>query len=539
MIEDYQQAGYETGLHRWDPRLKLGLLVAAIALNIGLARVGVSLTLFMLALALIGLSRIPLRLFGLFFLAPAWATLIVVVGYSIGFGTTVLWRIGPVVVHSDGLRLGLAAALRVACDMSWMAAVFLTTPFHMLLEAFRWYRVPPALVDASGMAYRYAFLLADESYRMTSAARARGGFRSFSAKVESTAMILAQIILRAYDRAARLQQSMNARGADVQLVHPRYLWEDQKLWREYTMTLSSKNDGRRAAGFDLPVAAVAAGRKPMIECHGVDFSYLRGGELQLSGMQLAIDQRDIVVLCGPNGCGKSTFLKLLCGALKPLSGEIRLAGAPLDAARRNEAFRSVGMLFQDPNDQVFCTHVLEDVCYGPRNLGMDPDTMMARVERAMALTEIEHLAERPVHELSFGEMRRVGLAGLIAMGQPLLLLDEPSAYLDPAASQQVIRLIRRLNESYGYTFVIVTHDMEFAAELATRILVMEHGRVLADGTPRAILTDAELLRRARLEPPTLTKLFSGDGIRDSGVPVTIAEGRALLESWRAAVAAPK
>jgi len=528
MIEDYQRGGYRTGLHGWDPRVKLGLLVAAVALNIGFARVEVSLALFVVSLALIFLSRIPVRLFLLFFMAPAWATLIIVVGYSIGFGSVPLWQIGPAVVHSDGLRLGLAAALRVACDMSWMAAVFLTTPFHMLLEAFRWYRVPPALVDASGMAYRYAFLLADESYRMISASRARGGFRSFRAKVDSTSMILAQIVLRAYDRAARLQQSMNARGAHVQLIHPRYLWEDEKLWREHTMSSSPET---LANGFDLPSAKVGTGNAPMVECRGLDFSYVHGSELQLAGMQVAIERGEIVVLCGPNGCGKSTLLKLLCGALKPLSGEVLLAGVPLDAARRNEAFRSVGMLFQDPNDQVFCTHVLEDVCYGPRNLGIEPERMMDLAKRAMALAEVEHLANRPVHQLSFGEMRRVGLAGLIAMGQPLLLLDEPSAYLDPAATQQVVHLVRRLNEDHGYTFVIVTHDMEFAAELATRIVVMEHGRVLADGTPRAILTDAELLRRARLEPPTLTKLFSGTRVaRNSAVPVTIAEGRALLET---------
>ena len=212
------------------------------------------------------------------------------------------------------------------------------------------------------------------------------------------------------------------------------------------MNSSPDTPDNATIGLDLPLASAGEGRATIIECHGIDFSYQRGGELQLSGMQMSIDQGEVVVLCGPNGCGKSTFLKLLCGALKPLSGEIKLAGAPLDAARRNEAFRSVGMLFQDPNDQVFCTHVLEDVCYGPRNLDMDPDKMMAIVKRAMALAEIEHLAERPVHQLSFGEMRRVGLAGLIAMGQPLLLLDEPSAYLDPAASQQVVRLVRRLNE---------------------------------------------------------------------------------------------
>lgn len=124
-------------------------------------------------------------------------------------------------------------------------------------------------------------------------------------------------------------------------------------------------------------------------------------------------------------------------------------------------------------------------------------------------------------------------AGLIAMRQPLLLLDEPSAYLDPAAAQQVIRLVRRLNQDYGYTFIIVTHDMEFAAELATRMVVMEAGRILDDGTPREILTDAALLRRARLEPPTLTKLFSeGAEVGVGTIPVTMAEAHTLLQSWR-------
>jgi cobalt/nickel transport system ATP-binding protein len=256
----------------------------------------------------------------------------------------------------------------------------------------------------------------------------------------------------------------------------------------------------------------------------------------VDNLNLSVEQGEVVVLCGPNGCGKSTFLNLVAGTLKRLSGEIRLLGMPLDHSRRNEAFRYVGLLFQDPNDQVFCTHVQEDVAFGPRNLGLDSTTIDTLVTAAMALVEITHLAQRSVHQLSFGEMKRIGLAGLIAMRQPLMLLDEPSAYLDPAAGRQVMQIVRRLNSEYGYTFIIVTHDMELAAELATRILIMQNGHIIADGRPREILTNQDLLTSARLEPPTLTKVFGEMSAADRGagteVPITVAEARALLKRWK-------
>jgi ABC-type multidrug transport system ATPase subunit len=122
------------------------------------------------------------------------------------------------------------------------------------------------------------------------------------------------------------------------------------------------------------------------------------------------------------------------------------------------------------------------------------------------------------------------------MRQPLMLLDEPSAYLDPAASQQVMRIVRRLNTEYGYTFIIVTHDMEFAAEIASRILIMQHGRIVADGKPREILSNQSLLKSARLEPPTLTKVFADMSAAGYGggteFPTTVAEAKAILSRWK-------
>ena len=533
MIEDYQNAGIKEGWHHWDARLKLFLVVLAIGLNLVIAQGWLSFSLLVASLVVIFQSQIPFRLFAVFFLAPAWATLLVFAGFSIGFGVRPLLSLGPITFYREGVELGVSAALRVASEMSWLATLILTTPFPRLLEALDFFRLPPVLINTISMAYRYAFLLADECYRMIAASRVRGGLRSFYGKLESTAMILAQIIIRAYDRAARLQQAMTLRGADV----------SGTVATDTAKTMSNNQERRPEVEpvlldrhYDCLMPSSIAGSAPVLECGGLTFAYKRGGSHEIDNLSLSVARGEVLVLCGPNGCGKSTFLKLVAGVLKPLSGEVRLLGAPLDQARRNEAFRHVGLLFQDPNDQVFCTHVLEDVSYGPRNLGLDGITVSSLVAAAMALAEITHLGQRSVHQLSFGEMKRIGLAGLIAMRQPLMLLDEPSAYLDPAATRQVLRIVRRLNTEYGYTFVVVTHDMELAAELATRVVVMQSGRIVADGDPRKVLTDKELLASARLEPPTLTKVFSelsgSHCPASSDIPLTVAEAQAFLHGWK-------
>jgi cobalt/nickel transport system permease protein len=532
MIEDYQSAGIQDGWHHWDARLKLFLLVIAIGLNLVVAQTWLSLSLLVVSLYLIVRSKIPFRLFAIFFLAPAWATLLVFAGFSIGFGTQPIWSVGPIAVYREGMGLGAGAALRVASEMSWIATLMLTTPFPHLLDALRFYRLPPVLIGAISMSYRYAFLLADECYRMTAASRVRGGLNSFYGKIESTAMILAQVIIRAYDRAARLQQAMVTRGADFSDVPARI-----EAIASVDTKIAEASNSCADHHYDCLTPSAVPGSGPVLECQDLCFAYKRGGAREIDSLNLSIARGEVVVLCGPNGCGKSTFLKLVAGVLTPLSGEVRLLGTPLDRSHRNEAFRHVGLLFQDPNDQVFCTHVCEDVAYGPRNLGLSHPIIDDVVKAAMALAEIGHLGERSVHQLSFGEMKRIGLAGLIAMRQPLMLLDEPSSYLDPAAARQLVQIIKRLNEEYGYTFIVVTHDMELAAELATRVVIMLSGRIIADGEPRQVLTNQSLLASARLEPPTLTKVFAelskASGGTSSDIPLTMAEAKALLQRWEA------
>jgi cobalt ECF transporter T component CbiQ len=504
-----------SGLYAWDPRLKLVLLVLAVGTNVIIAHLSLSVSLFMVSLGLALWSRVPAKLFALFFLAPAWATLIVFLGFSAGFGATPIYSVGPVTFYREGMLQGVSAAARVASDMSWMAAVFLTTPFNRVLDALKWFRVPAILLDTIAMTYRYALLLMDEFHHMRDAAHTRGGFRSYRNKQHSTALILTQVILRAYDRASRIQNAMIARGANA----------------------SPPADAEAAPGSQAcpnrcditPVLADPDGA--ILSCSHLSFGY--GGTQVLKDISFQVNKGEVVALCGPNGAGKTSLLKLLAGILTPSHGEIFLNGVPLTRKNRDNAFRYVGLLAQDPNDQLFCTHVAEDIAYGPKNLGLDEREVDRLVKTSMELMEVEHLAKRPIHRLSYGEMKRVGLAGIIAMRAPLILLDEPTGSLDPASGQHLVRLITHLNSHHGYTFVIVTHDINLASVIASRIIILNEGRLVADGPARQILTDESLLTESRLEPPILTRLFqrlNGDSPSPNDIPVTLEEAADLLKA---------
>jgi cobalt ECF transporter T component CbiQ len=519
MILDYQEGTSSGGVHHCDARLKLVLLASVVALNIGFAQLWLSFSLLLAGAMLVLWARVPLRLFAIFFLAPAWATLIVFLGFSIGFGTTPFTKIGPLTLYREGMWHGLSAAVRVATDMSWMALVFLTTPMPRMLAALRSLRIPEVLVDSIAMAFRYAFLLFDQFHRMLAAARARGGLQNYRVKLESIGSIVARILLRAYDRATAIQAAMVARGGQAPKADG-----------------GPPSESRSAVGgsMETPDPQTSGKSTPFLAARGLSFSYLRDGPSVISELNFKVEYGEIVVLCGPNGCGKSTLLKLFAGILSSSEGEIRLQGRLLDRRLRNEAFRYVGLLFQDADDQLFCTHVREDVGFGPTNMGLDPVVKERLVSEAMELTEVAHLGARPTHRLSYGEMKRVGLAGLIAMGPPLLLLDEPSAYLDPAATAQFVNIVRKLHADHGYSFVIVTHDMDLAASLATRIVILQDGRIIADNSPREILTDHKLLKRARLEAPLLTRLFGSVAQRPlsrQSIPLNVDEARLLLQEW--------
>jgi energy-coupling factor transporter ATP-binding protein EcfA2 len=263
---------------------------------------------------------------------------------------------------------------------------------------------------------------------------------------------------------------------------------------------------------------------PAVRVEGLRYAY-PDGRIALNGVDFTIATGETVALVGPNGAGKSTLLLHLNGILpgrggtsplhhhgstteKPSSAgqpAIWIDGIALDARSAPEIRRRVGLLFQDPDDQLFATTVLEDVAFGPLNLGRSRSAARALALDCLKRVDLDGLADRPPHHLSFGERKRACLAGVLACEPTVLVLDEPTANLDPRGRRRFLALIRSL----AATKLIATHDLEMALELADRTLVLDAGQVVAQGPTRAILADITLMEAHGLETPISLRLGSG------------------------------
>ncbi len=234
----------------------------------------------------------------------------------------------------------------------------------------------------------------------------------------------------------------------------------------------------------------------LVETSALRFAYPDGTDA-LRGIDLRIVHGEAVALVGANGAGKSTLLMLLNGLLLPTAGQVRIGDLPLEPGTRTQIHRTVGYVFQDADDQLFMPTVYEDVAFGPLNMGLSQAEVQARVSAALDTVGAAHLASRAPYRLSGGEKRLVAIAGVLAMSPSILVLDEPSAGLDPAARRRLIGLLR----SFDHTRVVATHDLDLVLDVCDRVLVMHAGLIEADGAPAEILRNRELLERCRLEPP--------------------------------------
>jgi len=234
----------------------------------------------------------------------------------------------------------------------------------------------------------------------------------------------------------------------------------------------------------------------LVEARELSFAY-PDGTPALHGVSCRFTHGEAVGIVGANGAGKSTLLLHFNGLLLPGSGEARIGELPVTAGTRAQIHRTVGYVFQDADDQLFMPTVEEDVAFGPLNMGLPPDEARARVRAALEAVGAAHLARRAPYRLSGGEKRAVAIAGVLAMSPSVLVLDEPSAGLDPAARRRLIALLR----TFTHTKIIATHDLDLVLDVCTRVLVMREGAIEADGPPVAIFADVELLRRCHLEPP--------------------------------------
>ncbi|MEI7554566.1 ABC transporter ATP-binding protein [Candidatus Chlorohelix sp.] len=242
--------------------------------------------------------------------------------------------------------------------------------------------------------------------------------------------------------------------------------------------------------------------------HLRDVRYLYNGRQEaLSGIDLDIHRGEQVVLLGANGSGKSTLLKMLDGIVAPSRGTMRVLGQDVAAvAAGEESFkfhREVGLVFQDPDIQLFSATVFDDVAFGPLQLGLSKDEVRSRCEQAMEQMEINHLAKRAPFELSGGEKKRAAIASVLSLQPDIILLDEPTASLDPRTKWVLVNLITRLGQS-GKTIITTTHELEIVPIISNRVVVIgEERRILADGTPEQILGDRDLLIKANLIHPQL------------------------------------
>ena len=233
-----------------------------------------------------------------------------------------------------------------------------------------------------------------------------------------------------------------------------------------------------------------------IVLEGVSFAY-PDGHAALFDVDLRIAPGERVALLGPNGAGKTTLVLHLNGIFSPTAGTVSIGGSLVEAASLKEIRRRVGIVFQDPDDQLFMPTVRDDVAFGPANLGMSGVERDRVVDGALRAVGMEGFADRPPHHLSFGQRRRVALATVLSMSPEVLVLDEPTSNLDPAGRRELSEVLRSL----GMTTLIVTHDLPYAFELCSRSIVMNGGVVVADGSTDEILRDEDLLRRNRLELP--------------------------------------
>jgi cobalt/nickel transport system ATP-binding protein len=254
----------------------------------------------------------------------------------------------------------------------------------------------------------------------------------------------------------------------------------------------------------------------------VKFTY-PGGIRAVNGVSLEIQRGERVAILGPNGSGKSTLILLIAGLLAPEKGEIKVFNEKTTSENFQKLRQKMGIVFQDPDDQLFTQSVIEDVEYGPKNLRLPEVNIKQRSEEVLKRIGIYHLKDRPPYRLSFGEKKKASLATALVLKPELLILDEPTANLDLMSRRDLLSMLNELNREET-TVLVSTHDVEALPELADRIIVISHGLVLGEGETSEVLQDLRLLGSAGLEPPAIARLFSE--LKAAGlvgeVPVTVS-----------------
>ena len=273
----------------------------------------------------------------------------------------------------------------------------------------------------------------------------------------------------------------------------------------------------------------------VIETTDLTYTYPGATKPSIKKVSITINKGDFVILTGPSGCGKTTLCRCFNGLIPHfyngnLEGKIEVAGLNVADQKIHQLARHVGLVFQNPENQLFALSVEKDVAFGLENFAMPRDEMRKRVDWALQMAEINDLGERPPHELSGGQQQRVAIASVLAMQPDIMILDEPTSFLDPVGAEKIFEVISELNKKLGITIILVEHRLDLASKYANHVIVMDEGRVVLNGTPREIFTSEEA-RLIGVGIPKATRLYQQlkqNGIRLKTVPVTTEETANLL-----------
>ena len=397
------------------------------------------------------------------------------------------YSLGPLTLHQEGLET--FAAVTAKATIGTVAAVLLgaTTTFPSVLRGLEAMRVPRLFILIAAFMYRYLFVIVEEVGRMRAALAARGYQPRSALHAGVLGRVATALFLRTYSRGERVYVAMLARGYNGRMP---------RLTPLVFGRARPRVRGRRP---QRARAAAGRGRGDRMSCAvhatGVSYSY-PNGRPALRGVELHIEHGERVAILGPNGAGKTTLMLHLNGLMRG-AGSLEVAGLQVEDGTLAALRTRVGLVFQDPDDQLFMPTVGEDVSFGPLNQGLPPAEVERRVGEALAAVRMSEAGERAPHQLSMGERRRVAIATVLAMRPSLLVLDEPSANLDPRARRELLDILEQIDR----TMLLTTHDLPLAAELCERAVILADGRIVADADCHELLADSELLARHDLELP--------------------------------------
>jgi energy-coupling factor transporter ATPase len=273
----------------------------------------------------------------------------------------------------------------------------------------------------------------------------------------------------------------------------------------------------------------------IIEVKGLTYTYPGAKKPSIADVSLTIEKGEFVIVTGPSGCGKTTLCRCFNGLIPhfyngQLDGELSVAGLKVNEHEIHELAQKVGLVFQNPENQLFALSVEKDVAFGLENLGVARDEMRKRVDWALQTTEIEELRERAPHELSGGQQQRVAIACVLAMRPDIMVFDEPTSFLDPLGARKIFEVINELNKKLGITVILVEHRLDLTSNYADRVVIMDNGKIVLNGKPREVFTseEARLIGVGIPKATLLWQMLQEKGFQLKGVPIGSEEATRFL-----------